>query len=752
MVASADGSNPISTLINQTVSSLLGSDFVEVTTDGDTVSNGGNSSGSHYRRLAKGVDGQSESVWLSKETISYPFRINIGITRSLTLIGQEVCVELVEVDPYGSVKTDPIPSEIPISGTITVATNVATINTSAAHGLVGGQYVQLLNTLDPRLRTLPVVVTIITSTQFTIPLTLANATYTATGGTIKIWDGLGYASGGISLNRNTAASTTGLLTLKGVGESEKVVALTLLSTIATQANVSPYTDSFVCPNDLEIIGTPEDIIINTRVSDSLLATTPLRFSQAFPDNAARFKLRIRFSTLENMTRPSKKISAIAKTGTTTATVTCVGHGLAATDFVQIYGVRDITSFPNLVAMTAISSIVDADNFTIVIGAALTVSSTGGMVAINRASLLILNAFNNSVQSVIRTSNILTATFNAAVATPLPGQLLALYGMNGSASVYDGTYKVLRVSGSTVEFESIGSDFGSINTGGAVLQVAESRFHYFKVVDYTRTVVELANARGAQSDQGRALPVVFNSGTITTVSTVTAVTAVTAANLALPGIIADIASAALTTTTTTATLTPTFGCTYSVMMSVTAVTGTTPTLDVRVEESDDTGTNWFTVYEFPRITATGAYRSPQLTLIGNRVRYVQTVAGTTPSFTRSLNRLQSNSAISYPYRQIIDRTISLTTLNSVTPNLLVLHAYQLGLVVNVGAITTTAPQLQLEGSEDNGVTWFSIGAPLVAVASSTVFQNAAENSPQLIRARVSTAGVGVTAGYVMIKCS
>lgn len=222
------------------------------------------------------------------------------------------------------------------------------------------------------------------------------------------------------------------------------------------------------------------------------------------------------------------------------------------------------------------------------------------------------------------------------------------------------------------------------------------------------------------------------------------------NLQLMTLVADVASAALTTTTTVAAITPAFGVSYQVNIPVTAVTGTNPTLDVRIEESDDTGTNWFTVYDFPRITATGIYRSPFLPTTGNRVRYVQTVGGTTPSFTRAVNRMQSNG--SFPNsRQLIDRTVVPNTLNSVTPTLLARdcgNATQI--VVNMGAITTTAPQFQLEGSDDFGATWYAIGTPLTGVASSTVQATVIDINAAALRARVSTAGVGATLGYVLIK--
>jgi hypothetical protein len=59
-------------------------------------------------------------------------------------------------------------------------------------------------------------------------------------------------------------------------------------------------------------------------------------------------------------------------------------------------------------------------------------------------------------------------------------------------------------------------------------------------------------------------------------------------------------------------------------------------------------------------------------------------------------------------------------------------------------------LQLQGSDDNGGTWFDIGNPLTAVASSTVKAVVNGINCQLIRARVSTAGNTVVAGYVLVR--
>jgi hypothetical protein len=269
-----------------------------------------------------------------------------------------------------------------------------------------------------------------------------------------------------------------------------------------------------------------------------------------------------------------------------------------------------------------------------------------------------------------------------------------------------------------------------------------RLHLINILDATRFDVSPRSA--GTSDLSKAFTV---TGAVA-IAPAQTLASVTAANLGIPGTNADVFSSALTATATTAAFTPSFGCAYEVNIPVTAVTGTNPTLDVTIEESDDGGTNWFRVYDLPRITAAGIYRSPKLPLTGNRVRYVQTVGGTNPSFTRAINRLQC-SDMADPVRQNVDRSVVLTTLNSTTPSLNAQNCRNAQIIVNIGA-ATTAPALQLEGSDDNGATWYALGSPLTAVASSTVRATVNDVQAQLLRARVSTAGSAVTAGYVTVK--
>jgi hypothetical protein len=211
------------------------------------------------------------------------------------------------------------------------------------------------------------------------------------------------------------------------------------------------------------------------------------------------------------------------------------------------------------------------------------------------------------------------------------------------------------------------------------------------------------------------------------------------------------SGAITTTTTTGGITPNSGCSYAVNIPVTAVSGTSPTLDVVIQESDDLGTNWFDVYHFPRITAPGMNRSPKMVYTGNRLRYVQTVGGTTPSFTRVINRVPSSDT-SRQYRRIFDRSLnSAQALGAVTATMVVVASVSnLQLTIAAGAITTIAPAIQLQGSEDGGVTWYDLGSPLTAVANSTVQVTVAGVNAELVRGIVTTAGVLATLTSVALK--
>jgi hypothetical protein len=66
------------------------------------------------------------------------------------------------------------------------------------------------------------------------------------------------------------------------------------------------------------------------------------------------------------------------------------------------------------------------------------------------------------------------------------------------------------------------------------------------------------------------------------------------------------------------------------LTISAASGTTPTLDVRLETTVD-GTNYYTVGSFSQKTTTGS-EARAFGPLGQLARWAWTVGGTTPSFT------------------------------------------------------------------------------------------------------------------------
>lgn len=236
----------------------------------------------------------------------------------------------------------------------------------------------------------------------------------------------------------------------------------------------------------------------------------------------------------------------------------------------------------------------------------------------------------------------------------------------------------------------------------------------------------------------------------------ATTATIAANqfisVPVPSQSTDVASAAITTTTTTATVVPGFGNSYNSTIDVTVVAGTNPTMDVVIQESSDLGTNWYSVYEFPLITATGSYTSPILSLTGSRLRYVQTITGSAgQSFTRSVTRNQITST-SPTYREIIDRTINPTSTNSTTPVLQTNGASNLQMIVNQGS-GGSAVTFALDGSDDNS-NWVNGIATVIGVVggATPVSVIGPNNSYKFIRGRVVTGIASTTISYLSLIAS
>lgn len=471
----------------------------------------GNAGGSSYLKISMcPFLADSEFEMLSTETFKIPNTLALGLSASTRILGQELEVSLVQANDnnVGYVKRASVaPSAI--SGTISVTSNVATVVTATPHGLKGNDRLIIYGNADSRMNIGPITVTSVDSeTQFTVALTIANGTY-GSGGFVQLVDRFSDAYNAIGFIFDTTWTATHTLAARRNGEAERTTTATTSSLTAAQGTTVAYSDAFNANGITELYTRQLEAFFRSSAADQV-SSSPTgvgRLSVGIPDEDVSFKIKIRGRNHKNLTTPIARIVSIAKTGTTTATVvTDVAHNLSTTSFVQIYGVLDQTNFPNLTATTQVSSIVDATTFTIVIGGAVTASSTGGAVWLNHGASLAPGIVSQVVQSVSRTSNVMTFVGSASWSGILPGETIHIYGCNAtSLGLYDGAYKVLRVSTTSLQVESIGADFGSVGGGGAVIRRTDYRVHLVNVSERRMISVDIANQHGGL-DAVRALPV------------------------------------------------------------------------------------------------------------------------------------------------------------------------------------------------------------------------------------------------------
>lgn len=488
-----------------------------------------------------------------------------------------------------------------------------------------------------------------------------------------------------------------------------------------------------------------------------------------PSLSSNLRARFRIYQPISMTRPVAKIVSISKAGSTTWTVTHDGSYTFQTgNYVTIKGNRDFTNFAPITTPVAIT-VLSPTQFTL-IGVTGTATGYGGSVIMANGGKDQPGIITQVVQSISVSATEFVTLIGSATWTGVQlGDYVNLHGCRadttGTNLGYDGAYEVCSLSTTTLILKPIYDLFGSrvspatpaiatTNCSGMIVLRTTLRSH--DMILRTRNESKVGIDGAGTTNLAKAIPVTLVSTTSSLASnqgTAVALSATTGAGawyirsgvIGLP----DIASAAITTTATSAAIANDLGNSFQVTIPITTVAGTNPTYDVTIQESFDGGTNWVDLYSFHRATAATQLNSPILRATGRHIRYVQTLTGTSPSFTRAITRNILPFHNAEPQKRIIDRTINVNSLDSVTPSLFAGAANNVQLVVSMGAITT-APQFQLEGSETNIATdFYPIGAPLVAVASSTVSLKVSE-SVTFVRVRVSTAGVGATLGYVSLK--
>lgn len=108
------------------------------------------------------------------------------------------------------------------------------------------------------------------------------------------------------------------------------------------------------------------------------------------------------------------------------------------------------------------------------------------------------------------------------------------------------------------------------------------------------------------------------------------------------------AARTTTVTTSAVDLRTYKGVAKILQTVGVVSGTTPTLDGKIQQSADGSTDWLDITgaTFTQVTASDSYQSIGVDLRKTRgyIRYVGTIAGTTPSFTMGVSVIAEKALI------------------------------------------------------------------------------------------------------------
>jgi hypothetical protein len=721
----------------------------------------------------------STSTILSNATIPAPHELEYELSLSQRNQGNMFYAEVVNSD-----NTTPTIQEWSIASIQQTTTTLTVVLTAPTTMLVGDWFTIYGVTNDNRMNYNNMVIvslsldkktiTSTTSNDVTIP-SVSNGPFTNVG-TVRFTPQLPGVTNGYAVRYSSTSSSSVAFVNKSDGPAQVSGTMNGSHLLASASSVPIYSGAATGQYDVRastrtrILLDDKHLLMADTVADSLSTyTSRILRSANKPLNDKLYNFRIRGIAAKGMTRPVAKIISSVKTGTTTATITTdVAHGLINGQFIQLYGQRDAVNFPQL-SSVQVGSVLNSTQFQVVQGSAATATTYGGAVitlngGITQPGLQALN-----VSTIARNADSEVTVVGSGSWTFLVGDYVNLYGVRdidaaGADLGVDGCYEVVTVATTTTVLRPvydsltglpqapIGGIITTKNAGGVIITRPTLRLYDLLAEKYNiqRTIID---GQGT-TDATKAMPVYGLGGSISVIQSTAGTVSTTDGTggwVVRPGIvgIADIASATLTTTTTGSAVTNALGNSFQINIAVTAVSGTTPTMDFRIEESYDGGTNWVTLYEFQRITATGSYNSPVLRATGRTIRYVRTIGGTTPSFTMAATRTLLPFLNAEPQRRIMDRSIVLTTLNSTTPVVFQGSANNIQLVINVGAITTTAPAIQLEGSED-GVNFYAIGTPLTAVANSTVQVTNISISSTYARARVSTAGVGVTAGYISIK--
>ncbi len=340
-----------------------------------------------------------------------------------------------------------------------------------------------------------------------------------------------FAVNGANFIFDTATVTQAINSSRNDGNSKFQNPVYAVSTTAISGTPAVRSESMLPTSKYALEMYPDYNYYSNIAVDSVTAIElGIKRTNQIPNGSKNYKVRYRCRNNSNFSTPIGRITSATKSGTTTATiVTDVPHGLTTSDFVVIQGVRDITSFPNLIAATAVTSIISPTSFTVIQGSAVTASSQDGVVfKINGLGTVANMTTTRGIQSIQAANNELTLTISGTVtATALNGDTVSVYGLAPALqSVYEGAYVVLDNSGSTIILRPINTD-GSVRTiadidstptGGMYIRRVDYIIHWTRVKKVSRQSVEIVNGDSIMDVSRATKAYIMNPSSIPVAST------------------------------------------------------------------------------------------------------------------------------------------------------------------------------------------------------------------------------------------
>jgi hypothetical protein len=219
---------------------------------------------------------------------------------------------------------------------------------------------------------------------------------------------------------------------------------------------------------------------------------------------------------------------------------------------------------------------------------------------------------------------------------------------------------------------------------------------------------------------------------------------------LPVFLLDVASAARTTSGNSGIISTASGGSLAATLTVSAVSGTNPTLDLIYEESYDNGTSWNTIYCFQRVTSASTIHMSPLFASGLR-RWSWVIGGTTPSFTFTVSSVVTT--MSAPIiRRLFDRTANVLngTINTGSTSINVAncrHIVGFTRAASAGVYATYQLQVSMDNSDFVGV-----GSAVAATSALVLLPAPAGTVANFARVFVTIGGTTQVGSYVGIAAN